>query len=142
MSLDLHSAKTIIASALSEAATLGFAPLAVVVVDAGGYVKASERQDGASNGRTDIAYAKAFGAITLGIGSRALMARSEAQPSFIVSVNGLLGGRLIPVPGGVLVRDEAGELIGAVGVSGDASDNDERAAVAGIEASGLTAETG
>lgn len=142
MSLDLQSARAIIASALSEATTLDLAPLAVVVLDAGGYMKACERQDGASNGRSDIAFAKAYGAISLGMGSRALMARSEVQPSFIVAVNGMLGGRLIPVPGGVLVRDETGQLVGAVGVSGDVSDNDERAAVAGIEATGLIAETG
>ena len=142
MSLDLHAARTIVASALSEAQTLGLSPLAVVVLDAGGHMKACERQDGAANGRVDIAYAKAYGAITLGIGSRALMARGEAQPTFMAAVNGMLGGRLIPVPGGVLVRDEGGELIGAVGVSGDASDNDEQAAVAGIEAAGLRAETG
>ncbi|MBO0694280.1 MAG: heme-binding protein [Acidimicrobiaceae bacterium] len=142
MSLTLDAARTIIATALTDAATRGLAPLAVVVLDAGGHLKAAERQDGASIHRTDIAHGKAYGAISMGLGSRALFKRAEAQPTFITAISATLGGRLVPVPGGVLVRDAAGELIGAVGVSGDVSDNDEAVAVAGITAAGLIADTG
>jgi uncharacterized protein GlcG (DUF336 family) len=111
------------------------------VLDAGGHVKAFERADGASNGRFQVAHGKAYGALGLGVGSRALMERAEQQPYFITAVNGALGGALVPVPGGVLIRVD-GALIGAVGVSGDTSDNDERAALAGVESAGLTGDPG
>ena len=114
--------------------------MTVVVLDAGGNVIAAEREDGASNKRFEIAHGKAFGAISIGIGSRALMARAEQQPYFIAA--GPSVGALVPVPGGVLMQDADGAVIGAVGVSGDTSDNDEAAAVAGIEAVGLVGETG
>ncbi|MDA8296100.1 MAG: heme-binding protein [Actinomycetota bacterium] len=140
--ITLETARRIIAAALDEAGKAGMAPLAVLVLDAGGHLKAFERQDGASNLRYEIARGKAYGAIGLGVGSRALMKRAEAQAYFIAAANGAFGGALIPVPGGVLVRDGNGELLGAVGVSGDTSDNDERAALAGIEAVGLVGETG
>jgi uncharacterized protein GlcG (DUF336 family) len=117
-------------------------PLAVLVLDAGGHAVAFEREDGASNLRFQIADGKAYGALGMGIGSRALFERARQAPSFVQAVNGAFGGRLVPVPGGVLVRDGDGALIGAVGISGDNSDNDEAAAVAGIEAAGLTADTG
>ncbi len=141
-SITLDQAREIIAATFAEAGNAGMAPLAVVVLDAGGHPKAVERQDGASNLRVEVARGKAFGAIGLGIGSRALMARAEQQPSFIAAVNGAFGGALIPVPGGVLIRAADGSIVGAVGVSGDSSDNDERAAVAGIAAAGLVGETG
>ncbi|GAC1382230.1 MAG: heme-binding protein [Acidimicrobiales bacterium] len=112
------------------------------MLDAGGHVMAFEREDGSSNMRFEVAYGKAHGALALGIGSRSLMARAEQQPYFIASVTAAIGGALIPVPGGVLMRDASGTLLGAVGVSGDTSDNDETAAVAGIEGAGFTAETG
>lgn len=140
--LSLDIARTIIAGTLGYAKTKGLAPLAVAVLDRGGHLKAFERADGSSNLRFEVAFGKANGALGLGVGSRALMARAEQQPAFIAAVNGALGGRLIPVPGGVLVRDGDGVLIGAVGVSGDTSDNDEAAAVAGIETAGFSAETG
>jgi len=108
-----------------------------VVLDAGGHVVAAEREDGSSNKRFEIAFAKAHGALSLGIGSRAIMGRAEQQPYFIAAVSHAVGGALLPVPGGVLVRDAAGVLLGAVGVTGDTSDNDESAAVAGIESVGL-----
>ena len=92
--------------------------------------------------RWRIAQGKANAAIQLGIGSRALMARAEQQAYFIQSMNGLAGGEFVPVPGGVLIRDAEGSLLGAVGISGDTSDNDEAAALAGISAAGLVAETG
>jgi uncharacterized protein GlcG (DUF336 family) len=140
--IDLSQARTIIASALERGRELNLKPLSVTVLDAGGNLKAFEREDGASNLRFQVAHGKAYGAIGLGMGSRAIMARAEQQPTFVAAVNGAFGGALIPVPGGVLVRTSDGELVGAVGVSGDTSDNDELAAVAGIEAAGLVAETG
>ncbi|MGH9268581.1 MAG: GlcG/HbpS family heme-binding protein [Acidimicrobiales bacterium] len=140
--ISLDIARTIMAGALGYAETAGLAPLAVAVLDGGGHLKAFERADGSSNLRFEVAFGKANGALGLGVGSRALMARAEQQPAFIAAVNGAFGGRLIPVPGGVLVRNGDGALIGAVGVSGDTSDNDEAAAVAGIEAAGFSAETG
>ncbi len=140
--IDLQTARTIIAGALAHGEAAGMKPLSVIVLDAGGHVTAFERSDGSSNLRFEIAHGKAYGAIGLGLGSRALMARAEQQPTFIAAVNGAFGGRLVPVPGGVLVRDAAGALIGAVGVTGDTSDNDEAAAVAGIVGAGLQAETG
>lgn len=102
-----------------------------------GHVLAAEREDGASNKRFDIAFGKAHGALALGIGSRSLMGRAEQQPYFIAAATAAIGGSLVPVPGGVLVRETEGSLVGAVGVSGDTSDNDEAVAVAGIEAAGL-----
>jgi uncharacterized protein GlcG (DUF336 family) len=140
--ITLPAARSIIAGAFAHADSAGFNPLAVVVLDRGGHIRAFERADGASNGRFEVAFGKANGALSLGVGSRALMARAEQQPYFVAAVNGAFGGALVPVPGGVLVRNADGELIGAVGVTGDTSDNDEAAAVAGIEAAGLTAETG
>lgn len=140
--LTLSQARRIIAAAFEARERHEFNPLAVVVLDSGGHIRAFEREDGASNLRFEIAHGKAFGAIGLGIGSRALMARAETQPYFIGAANGAFGGALIPVPGGVLVRTTAGELVGAVGVSGDTSDNDETAALSGIEAVGLIADTG
>ncbi|MGF1444594.1 MAG: heme-binding protein [Pikeienuella sp.] len=142
MSITLETAKLIISGAFAKAAELGLKPLAVVVLDAGGHVTAFERQDGASNGRFQIAHGKAAGAVALGIGSRALMTRAEAQPYFVAAAGASLGGALVPVPGGVLVRDASGRLLGAVGVTGDTSDNDETCAVAAIEGVGLRAETG
>jgi uncharacterized protein GlcG (DUF336 family) len=103
-------------------------------------VVCAERQNGASIGRFEIAFGKARGALALGMGSRALMARAEAQPYFIAAAGAALGGALVPVPGGVLLLGASGggEVIGAVGISGDNSDNDEAAAVAGCRAAGLS----
>lgn len=140
MSLGLETAQAIIAKALETGQHEGFKPLTVVVLDAGGHVIAAARQDGASNNRFDIAHGKAYGALALGMGSRALMERAEQQAYFISAAAAALGGRLIPVPGGVLVRGGEGGLLGAVGITGDTSDNDETAAVRAIEASGLTAQ--
>ena len=142
MSIDLEQARTIIAATRAEGTGAGFKPLTVVVLDAGGHVIAAEREDGSSIGRFEIAFGKAYGALGLGLGSRAIMTRAEQQPYFVAAAGAALGGRLVPVPGGVLVRDGGGAVLGAVGVSGDASDNDERAAVAGIEAAGLASDPG
>lgn len=140
--LTLDHARTIVRATLDAGRTAGFKPLSVVVLDAGGHVKAFEREDGSSNRRFDIAYGKAHGAISLGMGSRALMARAESQAYFIAAATSAIGGSLVPVPGGVLVKDSSGAIIGAVGVSGDTSDNDEIAALAGIAAAGLVADAG
>jgi uncharacterized protein GlcG (DUF336 family) len=140
--ITLRKARTIISKALAKAADAGMKPLAVLVLDAGGHVKAFERQDGASIGRFDIARGKASGALQMGLGSRALNKRAEAQAYFVLAAGNAFPDGLIPVPGGVLVRDRKGALLGAVGISGDTSDNDEAAAIAGIEAAGFTADPG
>ncbi len=140
MSLDLDTARAIVAGTRAHASSAGLKPMTVVVLDAGGHVVAAEREDGSSTKRFEIGFGKAHGALSLGLGSRALMARAEQQPYFIAAVTAAVGGALVPVPGGVLVRDGDGALLGAVGVTGDTSDNDEAAAVAGIEGAGLVAQ--
>lgn len=141
--LSLDEARTVIAGAFAKAVELGLNPLAVVVLDAGGHIRAIERRDGASIHRPEIARGKAYGALAMGLGSRSLADRvKERGAVFLDAVNGMLGGRLVPVPGGVLVRDSESRIIASVGISGDASDQDEACAVAGIEAAGLTADTG
>ena len=140
MTLTLSAARTIIAAARAYASSSALKPMTVVVLDAGGHVVAVEREDGSSTKRFEIAFGKAHGAVSLGMGSRSIMSRAEQQPYFIAAVTSAIGGALVPVPGGVLVRDGSGALLGAVGVTGDTSDNDEAAAVAGIESAGLVAQ--
>jgi uncharacterized protein GlcG (DUF336 family) len=140
--ITLEQARTIIASALAKASDAGLKPMGVVVLDAGGHTTAFERQDGASAMRFKLAHGKAYGAIAMGLGSRALYERAQKQPYFIDAMNALADGALVPVPGGVLIRDGEGTLVGAVGVTGDNSDNDEMCAIAGIEAAGLVADAG
>ena len=139
MSLNLDTAQAIVAEAFAVRLERGFKPLTVVVLDAGGHLVAAARQDGASNNRFEIAHGKAYGALALGMGSRALMERAEQQPYFIASATAALGGRLVPVPGGVLVLGDDSSVQGAVGISGESSDNDEAAAAAAIKSVGLTA---
>lgn len=138
--LSLRRARTIIRKTLEKGQELELKPLSVIVLDAGGHVQAFERTDGSSPGRFAIAHGKAYGAVMTGMPGSAMMARAEAQPYFVTALNGAFGGQVIPVPGGVLVRDAKGTLLGAVGVTGDTSDNDAIAAKAGIEAVGLVAE--
>lgn len=140
MSLTLDNARTIVAAARAHGAEQGLKPLTVVVLDPGGHLIAAEREDGASIKRFEIARGKAYGALALGMGSRSIMARAEQQAYFVASVTDVVGGDLVPVPGGVLVRDGSGVLLGAVGISGDTSDADEAACVAGVEAVGLVAQ--
>lgn len=140
MTLDLETARTIVAGARAHGREEGYKPLTVVVLDAGGHVVAVEREDGSSIGRVDIGRGKAHGALALGMGSRSIMKRAEDQAYFVAAVTHAVGGSLVPVPGGVLVRDPGGTLLGAVGITGDTSDHDEAAAVAGIESAGLTAQ--
>ena len=132
-------ARTIIDTAIAKGEEMGFKPLSVVVLDAGVHVKAFHRADGAAPGRFGIAHGKAYGAVMLGMPGSAQMARAEAQPYFMAAVNGVYGGQVVPVPGGVLVKAD-GRVIGAVGVTGDTSDNDVVAAMAGLDAAGLTGE--
>ena len=136
-----EEARAIIDGALAKGAALNLQPLAITVLDAGGHMKAFLRQDGASNQRFEISRGKAAGAIGMGLGSRALNARAEAQAYFINAVSQLIPGGLVPVPGGVLIMADD-VIAGAVGISGDNSDNDEACAIAGIEAAGLTADAG
>lgn len=138
--ITLTKARTIVRKALAHGRGAGMKPLTVVVLDAGGHVIAAEREDGASPGRFRLAEGKAHGAVMLGLPGSAQQARAEAQAYFVEAMNGLYGGRFVPVKGGVLVRDGRGRVIGAVGVTGDTSDNDAEAARAGIEAAGLVAE--
>jgi uncharacterized protein GlcG (DUF336 family) len=138
--LDLETARTIVAGTRAHAKEAGFKPMTVVVLDAGGHVVAVEREDGSSMKRFEVGFGKAHGALSLGMGTRSLMGRAEQQPYFIAAVTAAVGGALVPVPGGVLVRDGDGALLGAVGVTGDTSDTDEAAAVAGIEGAGLAAQ--
>lgn len=138
--LTLAKANAIIATAFAKAAELKLKPLGIVVLDAGGHPLALQRQDDASMLRTEIASGKAYGALAVGTGSRALGQIAVDRPHFFQGLSGVSGGRIVPVPGGVLVRSASGAILGAVGVSGDTSDNDEAAAVAGIEAAGFTAE--
>lgn len=141
MTLTLDIASKIIATALDTAKQKKIKPLSVVVLDARGALKAVAAQDGTSLMRSEVAHGKAYGALAMGMGSRALFKRATEQPFFVDAVNTMARGALIPVPGGVLIEDGSG-VIGAVGISGDTSDNDEACAVAGIEAAGLKANIG
>jgi len=138
--ITLAKARRIVRQALAKGREMGLKPLSVVVLDAGGHIKAFEREDGAAPGRFAIAQGKAYGAVMLGMAGTAQMARAEAQGYFMAAVNGAYQGQVIPVPGGVLVRNGHGAIVGAVGVTGDTSDNDAIAASAGIEAAGYTPE--
>ena len=138
--ISVRRARTIIRKAMDHGNEEGLKPLSVVVLDAGGHVIAFERADGAAPGRFAIAHAKAYGSVMLGMAGTAQMARAEAQAYFMSAVNGVYGGQVIPVPGGVLVKDAKGATLGAVGVTGDTSDADAAAAKAAIEAIGLVAE--
>ena len=133
-SLSLAQASTIVDAALAEGRRRQLAPLCVVALDAGGHVIALKREDRASHGRSQIATAKAAGCLSMGFGGREIARRAQAAPAFFDALSGLLPQGLLPVPGGV--------LLGAVGISGDTSDNDELCALAGIAAAGLVADTG
>lgn len=140
--LGLAQANAIIAAALAKGRELGLLPLTVVVLDAGGQLKAMQREDGASLLRPEIAEGKARGALALGLGGRELARRAQSMQGFMNALSDLAGGKAVPVPGGVLACDAAGLILGAVGISGDVSAQDEVCAVAGIQAAGLAADTG
>jgi uncharacterized protein GlcG (DUF336 family) len=131
--LTLEKANAIVVDTLGKGAELKLRPLAVAVLDSGGHLVAFQRQDGTSIMRPQIAMGKAFGALALGTGSRALHGMAVERPHFIE-------GRIIPVPGGVLIKDAGGTVLGAVGVTGDTSDNDEACAVHAITKAGFAAQ--
>jgi uncharacterized protein GlcG (DUF336 family) len=140
--LSLDQAHKIAQETLAEGKRRGFAPLCCVVLDKGGHALVLLRDERASIYRPEIATAKAAGCLGMGFGGRELKKRADMAPAFMTGLQAVFPKGILPVPGGVLIRDEAGALLGAVGVSGDTSDNDEICAVAGITAAGLKADTG
>ena len=140
--LTLAQASLIVDRALEHGRALKLKPLAVTVLDAGGHLLAFKREDGASILRPQIAQGKAWGTLGMGFGGREFARRAAAAPAFIAALTDASQGRVIPVPGGVLIRTAAGDVIGAVGISGDLSEQDEACAVHGIKAAGLIADTG
>jgi uncharacterized protein GlcG (DUF336 family) len=139
--LTLEIAQKILDAALAKGVENKLKPLVVAILDARGCTKLTAAQDGTSLMRAEIAHGKAYGALAMGMGSRALFQRAQEHAFFIGAVNALAQGRLVPVPGGVLIERD-GALLGAIGISGDTSDNDEACAIAGIEAAGLKANPG
>lgn len=138
--LTLDKANHIIQHAILKARTLKMSPLTVVVLDAAGQLKALQREDGATIIRQQIATAKAWGAVNMGISSRSLAAVAEHRPDFMNALITIAEGKIMPVPGGVLIRDkQTNNILGAIGISGDSSEQDERCAIAGIEAAGFIA---
>lgn len=117
--IDLNIARTIIRESFTKGREMGLKALSVIVLDPGGHVIAFEREDGASPGRFSIAHAKAYGTVMLGMPGSAQMNRAEQQDYFMNAVNGAFDGRVIPVPGGILIKNEDGDVLGAVGVTGD-----------------------
>jgi 3-hydroxyisobutyrate dehydrogenase len=138
--LTLERATIICESVLRRGRELELAPLTVAVLDAGGHLVAFQREDNSGIMRYDIAFGKAYGSLGMGFGSREFLARAQGNPSFVGALAVASGGRMIPVPGGVLVKTEDGEIVGAVGVSGDTSDQDEVCVLAGIAAAGFVAQ--
>lgn len=141
-SLTLQVSNLIADKALEKGRELGFTPLTVAVLDAGGQIKVIKREDGSSLLRPEIAMGKAWGVLGMGFGGRELARRASKMPAFFGALSDLSGGRMVPVPGGVLIRSQSGEILGSVGISGDTSDNDEVCAVWGIRAAGLKPDTG
>lgn len=140
--LTLAQADRIADGTLAKGKDLGLQPLTVAVLDAGGHVVVLKRDDGASIMRPELATGKAWGALGMGFGGRELARRAKKMPEFFSALNTISEGRMVPVPGSVLLRDADGEIVGAVGVSGDTSDNDEAALVPAVQAVGLVADTG
>lgn len=138
--LTLEKANLIISGAISKARSLQMSPLTVVILDAAGQLKALQREDGATVIRQQIATAKAWGAVNMGISSRSLATVAEHRPDFMNALITIAEGKIMPVPGGVLIRSrENNAILGAIGISGDSSEQDERCAIAGIEAAGFVA---
>ena len=140
--ITLAQASVIVDTALKKGHELKLRPLTVAVLDAGGHLVALKREDRSGILRNEIAIAKAYGALGMGFGSRGIAERVQKNPMFVTLLGTLSQGRTMAAPGGVLIMDAQGDTIGAVGISGDTSDNDEICAVTGIEAAGLKAETG
>lgn len=142
MSVTLAQASAIVDSALKKARELKQMTQTVVVLDAGGHVVCAKREDGSGILRFEVALGKAYGALGMGWGSRTSGDRFAQNPNFVTSLVGASGGRFVPNPAGILIRDASGAIIGAVGISGDTGDNDEIIGIAGIEAAGLKADAG
>ncbi len=142
MSVSLAQASTIVDVALKKGRENNLAPLSVAVLDAGGQLVAFKREDRSGILRFDIAFGKAWGALGMGFGSRTLASRAGKTPQFFTMLAAASDGRMVCNPGGVLIRDGGGAIIGACGISGDTSDKDEMCAIAGIEATGLKADPG
>ena len=142
MTVTLAQAATIVDTALKKARELKQVPQTVVVLDPGGHIVAAKREDNSGILRFELAVGKAYGALGMGWGSRTTAERAAQNPNFLTAVVAASGGRMVPNPGGVLIRDAGNKIIGAVGISGDTGDNDEIIAVAGIEAAGLKADPG
>jgi uncharacterized protein GlcG (DUF336 family) len=140
--LTLSDANLIVDKALEKGKELNFLPLTVCVLDAGGQIKVLKREDKSSLLRPEIALGKAWGVLGMGFGGREIAKRAAKVPQFYAALSDMSGGRMVPVPGGVLIRSGSGEIIGAVGISGDTSENDETCAVHGIHSAGLTPDTG
>lgn len=138
--ITLAQSKALVEAALQHGAKLGLKPLSVAVLDAGGHLIAFERQDGASTLRPQIAIAKAGGALALGVSSRKIGEMAAERPTFIAALGPISASGVVPAAGGVIVVDEAGIAIGAVGITGDTSDNDEACALAAVAAAGLRAQ--
>ena len=142
MSVTLAQASSIVDVALKKARELKQMPQTVVVLDTGGHVVCAKREDGSGIIRFEVAVGKAYGALGMGWGSRTMMERAAQNPNFLTAIAAASGGRLVPNPGGVLIRDAGNQIIGALGISGDTADNDDIIAVAGIGAAGLKADPG
>jgi uncharacterized protein GlcG (DUF336 family) len=142
MSVTLTQASTIVDVALKKARDNNLAPLTVAVLDSGGHLVAFKREDKSGILRFDIAFGKAWGALGMGFGSRTLASRAAKTPQFFTMLAAASGGRMVSNPGGVLIKDASGTIVGACGISGDTSDKDEMCAIAGIEAAGLKADPG
>ncbi|MEM1199240.1 MAG: heme-binding protein [Pseudomonadota bacterium] len=142
MALRLAKANLIIRAAFKKAAELELNPLTIAVLDAGGHLVALQRADGSSIMRPQIAHGKAYGALAMGMGSAALENAFKDRPHFGAGLNAVSVHGIVPVAGGVLIRNKRGQIIGAVGITGDTSDNDMAAAVAGVEAAGFEADAG
>jgi uncharacterized protein GlcG (DUF336 family) len=140
--ITLAQAATIVDTALKKGRETNCAPLTVAVLDPGGYLVAFKREDRSGILRFDIAYGKAWGALGMGFGSRTLAERAAQTPQFFTMLAAASGGRMVCNPGGVLIKNAAGDVIGAVGISGDTSDKDEACAIAGVAAAGLAADPG
>ncbi|AYF47743.1 heme-binding protein [Pseudomonas fluorescens] len=140
--LTLKIATQLATQALNAGRTLSTAPLTIAVLDSGGHLITLQREDGASLLRPQIAIGKAWGAIALGKGSRLLALDAQQRPAFIAALNSLGQGSVVPAPGGVLIRDREGVVLGAIGISGDTSDIDEQCAITAIEGVGLLADAG
>jgi uncharacterized protein GlcG (DUF336 family) len=135
--LTLAHANQIITAALARSREAGYRPMGIAVLDEGGAVKAFAREDGASMFRFEIALGKAWGAVGMGVSSRILAMRAKEVPNFFVALAATAQGKFLPQPGAVVIKDAAGQVIGAVGASGGTGDEDEAICIAGVEAAGL-----